>query len=139
MGVRGWCVLCCLALLSAFATAADAPAIAIKVEETAYSRVIPFAYYDQGVESVPLVHPGGCVLAGRRYGKLGDVDYSLLAYTESATAATVTIGALAGSHAQHKAWRIEAIVRRERYAEAIMQVLERISTLDRPGAQQPGQ
>lgn len=41
-----------------------------------YTRITPFGYYDQAMESLPLLHPSFSLIASRRFGSVGAVDYT---------------------------------------------------------------
>jgi len=64
-------------------------------------------YYDQGRESIAAISPGHRLLAERRGGLFGRVEYSLLAY-QAAARASVSITAVAVDSQNRRAWSIDS-------------------------------
>ena len=58
----------------------------LRVHETQASRNLPYAFYDQGVASLRAMYPASSTLVARRTGRLGHVEYSLLAWRQAPTA-----------------------------------------------------
>jgi hypothetical protein len=74
----------------------------LSLEEIHNNRGLPHAYFDQGMDSIPLIHPHHRILAKRRNGRLGQTSYSLIVFLESSTADEVDISGVAV--ADSKAW-----------------------------------
>tara|TARA_B100000586_G_scaffold202269_1_gene150256 strand:+ start:184 stop:657 length:474 start_codon:yes stop_codon:yes gene_type:complete len=74
----------------------------LSLEEIQNNRGLPHSYFDQGIDSIPLIHPHHRILVKRRYGRLGQTSYSLIVFLESSTADEVDISGVAV--ASHKAW-----------------------------------
>jgi hypothetical protein len=73
----------------------------LSLEEIQNNRGLPHAYFGQGVDSIPLIHPHHRILVKRRNGQLGQTSYSLIVFLELSTADEVDISgiAVAGSKA----------------------------------------
>jgi hypothetical protein len=93
-----------------------------------YSRNTPNVYVDQAMESLPNLHPGFVLMVLKREGRVGDIDYSLLAYKESPSTNMVTIEGLA-SYEQNKTWMFSLLVDSNKTAEAMLCILEHVSAL----------
>ena len=74
----------------------------LSLEEIHNYRGLPHAYFDQGMDSIPLIHPHHRILAKRRNGRLGQTSYSLIVFLESSTADEVDISGVAVANS--KAW-----------------------------------
>ena len=74
----------------------------LSLEEIQNNRGLPHAYFDQGMDSIPLIYPHQRILVKRRYGRLGQTSYSLIVFLKSSTVDEVDISGVAV--AKHKAW-----------------------------------
>ena len=45
--------------------------VELHIKEIPFSRILPTAYYDQAMASIPGVYPGSEIVAKRRYGRFG--------------------------------------------------------------------
>ena len=75
------------------------------LERSPPTRGVTENYYDQGRDSIGAIHPGHRLLAERRAGRIGRVEYSLLAY-QPAAPAPVSINAIAVDWQNRRAWSI---------------------------------
>ncbi len=102
-------------------------------EPAAYSRGVPWVFVDQGLASIPQLHPRYVLLAQRRADQLGAVTFSLLVYKEEADQPGVTIEgmAYAGPADDLKAWRYSAHCSAENYTDGLVTTLEAIGKLSR--------
>src|SRR4029450_508756 len=85
---------------------------------TQYSRGVPYAFVDQGLDSLPHVYPKHTLLAQRRYSELGGVRYSLLVYSHDASKPDVTVEGEAVHNTQ--AWFFSAHCSVENLPEGIV-------------------
>jgi hypothetical protein len=70
----------------------------LTITATRYNRRLPHSFYDQAMASLPRLYPEHDLLAGRRFGRLGGVVYSLVCYSESPSGEKVVIEASAVSN-----------------------------------------
>lgn len=92
-----------------------------------YSRLLPHAYYDQAMASLPALHPDLEVLVKRRFGLVGEVAYCLIVYkTEAGSEEIVFDGAVQRGS---RAWQIRLLSPDKELANTLMEVLELISRL----------
>ena len=119
-----------LLLLEAIACAANDIKLedgsTLTVTEIEYSRILPHAFYDQAVASLPHLFPGYVLLAGRRSGVLGEVIYSLVCYKETQSSERAVVEAV-GVY-RGRAWRLDTTAPAS-YGDTLMQVLEQIGKL----------
>jgi hypothetical protein len=105
--------------------------VALTVEEINSSRILPHAYYDQAISSIPGVYPGSIILAKQRFFQLGSGESrtynSIVCYKKVGTAARVTISGIATY--KTFAWRFETEVDEGRYSDTLVLVMEAISGL----------
>jgi hypothetical protein len=106
----------------------------LSVSSTAYSRVLPHAFHDQAIASLPQIFPKHVLLASRRSGVFGEVFYALVCFKETQASEPVIIQAVAVHRDQ--AWTLDAIAPPS-FGDTLMQVLEQIGKLPaNPGVQQ---
>jgi hypothetical protein len=98
----------------------------LDVTDTEYSRILPHAFYDQAIESLPHLFPSHVLLAGRRTGVLREVVYALIFYQETPSSKRVVIQAVAVH--KNRAWSLNAILP-TLYRDTLMQVIEQIGKL----------
>jgi hypothetical protein len=104
--------------------------IELQIKEIPFSRILPTAYYDQAMASIPAVYPGSEIVAGRRFGRFGpDVtaSYSLVCYKESSEIDQVTISGVLTSDG--KAWSFDALVEGSLFTNTLILVLEALAAL----------
>jgi hypothetical protein len=93
-------------------------------------RGLPHSYVDQGLASIPSLHPTHVLLLQRRNSRLGDVTYSLLVYKPASADETVTIEGVAVGDG--KAWRFTATCSSNTAMPGLVATLEGIAALARP-------
>jgi hypothetical protein len=98
----------------------------LTIRSTAPSRLLPHAFYDQALASLPHVFPQHVLLAARRSGHLGEVVYALVCFRETPSSDRVLIQAVA-LHGD-RAWTLDAIAPPS-YGDTLVQVLEQIARL----------
>ncbi len=98
------------------------------VSDTAFSRILPHAFHDQAIASLPHLFPEHVLLTSRRSGVLGEVVYALICFRESPVSDRVVIQAVAVH--RDRAWRLETEAP-PRYGDTLLQVLEQIGKLPR--------
>ena len=60
--------------------------VVLHIKEIAFSRILPHAYYDQAISSIPGVYPDSQIIAKRRFGYAGKnppVVYSMVSKARS--------------------------------------------------------
>jgi len=124
-------ILVAVSLLAASITeaASDIPLESgsiLRISDAEVSRVLPHAFYDQAMASLPQLYPKHVLLAARRSGRLGDVRYALVCYKETPASERVIIQAMAVHEGQ--AWSLEAIAS-VLYENTLIEVLEQIARL----------
>ena len=102
---------------------------------TQYSRGVPYAFVDQGLDSLPRVYPKHVLLVQRRYSELGAVRYSLLVYRQDASKPDVTVEGEAVHNTQ--AWSFSAHCSIENVPDGIVTTLERVAKLSDGPVKQP--
>ena len=103
---------------------------AFVVVETEYSRNMPWAYYDQAIESIPLIYPDAVIVIGERLGKTdenNEVLYSLVGYKENNDSRYVVISGIATY--RDRAWTFETRVEEIMFAQSVHLVLQQLSQL----------
>ena len=98
----------------------------LRISDAEVSRILPHAFYDQAMASLPHLYPKHVLLAARRSGRFGDVRYALVCYKETAASERVIIRAMAVHASQ--AWSLEAIASAS-YENTLIEVLEQIARL----------
>jgi len=100
------------------------------IKEIPFSRILPTAYYDQAIASIPAVYPGSAIVARGRFGRLGPAltaSYSLVCYKESPEIDQVTISGIVTIN--RKAWSFDALVEGSLFADTLILVLETLAAL----------
>ena len=127
-----------IALLVAFPTA-EASEISIKtvplengaelhIKQIQFSRILPHAYYDQAMSSIPGVYPDSQIIAKRRLGYLTknpSAVYSMVCYKKSKNQKEVTISGVVTS--ENKAWSFDTGVDEIAFADTLIRVMEIIA------------
>ena len=104
--------------------------VELQIKEIPFSRILPTAYYDQAVASIPAVYPGSEIVAKRRFGRFGpdvSASYSMVCYKESSEIDQVTISGVLTSNG--KAWSFDALVEGSLFADTLILVLEILAAL----------
>ena len=104
-------------------------------ETTLYHRSVPHIVVDQGLASLPHIHPKHLLLVQRRSSELGSVIYSMLVFREDVSKAAVTITGMAAHDTQ--AWVFTAQCTTDNVADGIVTTLERIAKLADRQVKQP--
>jgi hypothetical protein len=97
-------------------------------EGSAPSRNATTNYYDQGRESISALHPRHRLVAERRSGQLGRVEYSLLAYQPEPSGA-ITTSAIAVDWDARRSWSIESSCGVAAWANGLIAVVAAVGAL----------
>ena len=102
--------------------------VALHIKEIAFSRILPHAYYDQAMSSIPGVYPDSQIIAKRRLGYLAKnpaAVYSMVCYKKSKDQPEVTVsGVVTG---KNKAWSFDAEADESAFADTLILVMEMIA------------
>ena len=102
--------------------------VALHIKEIQFSRILPHAYYDQAISSIPGVYPDSQIIAKRRLGYLKknpSAVYSMVCYKKSKIKKEVTIsGVVTG---KNKAWSFDTGVDEIAFADTLIRVMEIIA------------
>ena len=128
-------IILVFALFSCLETSARNDTYRIKLEngvdlnlkEHKSHRWLPHAYHDQVIDSINALYPENKILVKRRYGKIGSVIYSLIAYKESNNALSVTINGVVIK--DKLAWVMNAEVPEFKLDETLVLTMERLPKL----------
>jgi hypothetical protein len=104
--------------------------LALHVKQILPSRILPHAFYDQALASIPGVYPNSQIIAKRRVGYLGKHTrslYSIVCYKESKDLEEVTISGVVIF--ENKAWSFDAKVVESSFVDALLLVLEFVAAL----------
>ena len=104
--------------------------VELHIKEIPFSRILPTAYYDQAMASVPAVYPGSEIVAKRRFGRFGSdltASYSMVCYRESSEIEQVTISGVITING--RAWSFDALVENALFADTLILVLETLAAL----------
>ena len=93
------------------------------------SRGLPHGYFDQAMETIPLIHPAHRILGKRRFGQLGQTVYSLIMFIETPKVDVVDISGVA--IANQKAWVYHAKTNLVAMATTLQLVNEKLSQLSK--------
>ena len=102
----------------------------LRIEHMSPSRILPHAYYDQAMASIPGVYPNSQIIAKRRLGYLGknlSTLYSMVSYKASKDLAEVTISGVVVN--KNKAWSVDAKVDESAFVDTLALVLETLADL----------
>ena len=99
----------------------------LTVIEIAGSRLLPHAYYDQAIASIPALYPEHEFLAKRRFAYIGKVAYSIVCYKKDKDDNIVIISGTAVLNTE--AWSFQAEVPEPVFGDALIIVLETISKI----------
>ncbi len=104
--------------------------VELHIKEIPFSRILPTAYYDQAIASIPAVYPGSEIVAKRRFGRFGPdltASYSMVCYKESSQIDQVTISGVV--IIDMKAWSFDVLVEGPLFADTLILVLETLAAL----------
>jgi len=104
--------------------------VELHIKEIPFSRILPTAYYDQAMASIPAVYPSSEIVAKRRFGRFGSdlaASYSMVCYKESSQIDQVTISGVITIDG--KAWSFDALVESSLFADTLILVLETLAAL----------
>jgi hypothetical protein len=124
-------LLCCVALLAVSGRLAAQPCTPAVTERTQLSRSSAWDFYDQGRASIAAIHPGHRLLAERRLGRIGRVEYSLLVY-QPPRADSVLLEALAVDYETQRGWDVRAKCTPFNWPEGLIRLLETLAALPQP-------
>ncbi|MGB2714274.1 MAG: hypothetical protein WBC51_08865 [Vicinamibacterales bacterium] len=96
------------------------------LERSPPTRGVTENYYDQGRDSIAAIHPRHRLLAERRAGLFGRVEYSLLAY-QPAARAPVSITAIAVDWQSRRAWSIDSSCVLDAWAGGLIDTLAAVA------------
>ena len=108
--------------------------IELHIKKIPPSRILPTAYYDQAMASIPAVYPGSEIIAKRRFGRFGPdltASYSMVCYKKSSEIDQVTISGVLTS--KGKAWSFDALVEGSLFADTLILVLETLAAFSSKG------
>jgi hypothetical protein len=117
--------------------------VELAIKDIGFSRILPHAYYDQALSSIPGVYPNSEIIAKRRLGYLGKNPpalYSLVCYKKSKDLSEITISGVVTS--KNKAWSFDAGVDESAFNDTLILVMEIIAEVPfnpslQPAAQKP--
>ena len=102
--------------------------VELHIKDIQFSRILPHAYYDQAIASIPSVYPNSQIVAKRRLGYLGKntpAVFSMVCYKKSKDQKEVTIsGVVTG---KNKAWSFDARVDESEFVNTLIFVMEIIA------------
>jgi hypothetical protein len=104
--------------------------VKLHIEEILFSRILPTAFYDQAMASIPALYPESEIVAARRFGRFGNnlvSSYSMVCYKQSADVDEVTITGVVVSDG--KAWSFDTKVNAPLFVDTLIRVLETVGNL----------
>ena len=102
--------------------------VELHIKQIQFSRILPHAYYDQAISSIPGVYPESQIIAKRRLGYLTknpSAVYSVVCYKKSKNQKEVTISGVVTS--KNKAWSFDARADESAFADTLIRVMEMIA------------
>jgi hypothetical protein len=114
----------------AVADAQDSTCTPRVTRRTTINRTLPHALYDQAMESLRAMHPDRRVLAARRVSRIGQVEYTLLAYQRTPTD-SVRIVALAVHWESNAGWDLDVACAEPGWTQGLLSVMEALAALPR--------
>ena len=109
--------------------------IVLSVKKKDSNRSLPHAYYDQAISSIQNIYPKHELLAKRRFGKIGKIQYSIICYKENMKSGIVDVSGNAVY--KNKAWYFETHIPSASFGEDLLIVLEAVESLPSNKALQP--
>jgi hypothetical protein len=105
--------------------------VELRIEEILDSRILPHAYYDQAISSIPGVYPKSKIIAKRRVFQLGKGDSassnSIICYKKDSKKEEVTISGV--SISSGKAWQFDTQIKESLFPETLISVIEELSKM----------
>ncbi len=101
--------------------------IVLKVVERPSRRNDPYNFYDQSVPVIPHLYPNSTILAKRRFGRLGEVFYSIVCYKEGYEDRDVMI--MGTSIYKGNALQFTAIVSEKSFGDSLLVILEAVEKI----------
>jgi hypothetical protein len=105
--------------------------VELRIEEILNSRILPHAYYDQAMSSIPGVYPESEIIAKRRVFQLGRRDSasfnSIICYKKDSNKAKVTITGVSTSRG--KAWQFDTEIKESLFTETLISVIAELSKI----------
>ena len=112
--------------------------VELHIRQIQFSRILPHAYYDQAIASIPRVYPDSQIIAKRRQGYLAKnpaAVYSMVCYKKSKNQTEVTVSGVVT--VKNKAWSFDAGVDESEFADTLILVMEMIADVPFNNALQP--
>jgi len=112
--------------------------VELHIKEILPSRILPHAFYDQAMASIPGVYPNSQIIAKRRVGYLGKNTpslYSMVCYKESKDQEEVTISGVVTD--KNKAWSFDAKVVESSFVDSPFFLTSLVSAGPAEGGQVP--
>lgn len=103
------------------------------------SRILPHAFHDQALSSIPAMYPDSRILAKRRVGYLSKkpaILYSMVCYKESSDHERVSISGVI-TYENH-AWSFDSKVAETAFHKTLMLIFESLNQLPFDRSLQPG-
>ena len=110
----------------------------LQIKKVLPSRILPHAFYDQAIASIPGVYPNSQIIAKRRVGYLGKNTsslYSMVCYKESKDLSEVTISGVVTN--KNRAWSFDVKIVESAFVDTLLLVLEIIADLPFDKSLQP--
>jgi hypothetical protein len=105
--------------------------VELRIEEILDSRILPHAYYDQAMSSIPGVYPESKIIAKRRVFQLGKGDSasfnSIICYKKDSKKEGVTITGVSISNG--KAWQFDTEIKEPLFPDTLISVIEELSKM----------
>lgn len=101
--------------------------IQLKIMERRSVRSDPHSPYDQAIASIKRIYPNSTILAKRRYGHIGEIQYSIICYKESKDSNEVVINGT--SVHNETALVFETIIKEEQFGDYLLIILERVEKM----------
>jgi hypothetical protein len=99
--------------------------IILNVSKFISNRSLPHSFYDQAMSSLPMLYPDYVIYAKRRFGRLGQMNYSLICYKQTRKATQVIISGTAVSGTD--AWSFETSVPEKSFGTALLTIMEAVT------------
>lgn len=112
--------------------------VGLQIKQIQFSRILPHAYHDQAIASIPGVYPDSHIIAKRRLGYLGKnvtAVYSIVCYKKSKDLKEVTISGVVTS--KNKAWSFDALADEAASVDTLILVMEIIARVPFDKSLQP--
>ena len=103
----------------------------LRVESTPYSRVLPYAFFDQAMASLPQLYPEVEIRVQRRLGRLGNDPvrlYALIGYRENPASEEIVLRGILTQ--TDRAWTFDLKTTHANFDQTLLLVLEFLSGPD---------